>query len=58
VEEGILRLFANRAADPEGVCGAFDVTLPIKLAAARFKQEEIQIYHDLKVLLITAQARL
>jgi hypothetical protein len=44
VEEGILRLFANRAAGPEGGCGAFDVTLPIKLAAARFKQEEIQIY--------------
>ena len=47
VEEGILRLLANRAADPERGCGAFDVTLPIKLAAARFKQEaEIQIaYH-------------
>ena len=57
VEEGILRLLANRAADPERGCGAFDVTLPIKLAAARFKQEaEIQIaYHALKG---SAQARL
>jgi hypothetical protein len=57
VEEGILRLLANRAADPERGCGAFDVSLPIKLAAARFKQEvEIQIaYHALKG---SAQARL
>jgi hypothetical protein len=36
--EGILRLLSNRAADPERGCGAFDTTLPIEVAAARFKQ--------------------
>jgi hypothetical protein len=57
VEEGILRMLANRAADPERGCGAFDVSLPVKRVAARFKQEaELQIaYHALKG---SAQARL
>jgi hypothetical protein len=50
-------MLANRAADPERGCGAFDETLPVKLVAARFKQEaELQIaYHALKG---SAQARL
>jgi hypothetical protein len=50
-------MLANRAADPERGCGAFDVTLPVKLVAARFKQEaELQIAnHALKG---SAQARL
>jgi hypothetical protein len=43
VEEGILRLLANRAADPERGCGAFDVTLPIKLAAARFMRRRSRL---------------
>ena len=49
VEEGILRMLANRAADPERGCGAFDVSLPVKRVAARFKQEaELQIaYHGM-----------
>jgi hypothetical protein len=57
VEEGILRLLSNRAADPERGRGAFDATLPIKVAAARFKQDaELQIaYYAIKG---SAQARL
>jgi hypothetical protein len=57
VEKGILRLLANRAADPERGRGAFDVTLPIKVAAARFKHDaEIQVAcHAIKG---PAQARL
>jgi hypothetical protein len=43
-------LLANRAADAERGRGAFAVTLPIKVAAARFKHDaEIQIaYHAIK----------
>ena len=51
VEEGLVRLFANQAADVEnGGVGAFDLTLPVHTAAAMFASQTHRLiaYHAIR----------